>query len=361
MGNSGHWTEDVTVREVPQARLSAIGWLVLALVVAGVAAWEWKMRSLGLVAGDLDDSKAQWAVERRKIAAGDFDDVVIVGSSRILFDTNLDVFEEVAGRRPIQLALAGTNPRPFLTDFANDPDFRSLLIVDVTPDIYFGDWLGIPQFSGVLHYWKDQSPSERFGNEVGVFLSRHLAFLDNDYTLPKLVDQLDFPNRGGMRGPYLEVWKVWETNDDRQTFLWGAIERNERLRQHARAVWGPYDGMPLDAAAIDRAIRESAEAVGKIRAHGGEVVFVRPPSAGLYYEHERRSAPREKTWDRLLRETGALGIHFEDHPDMRDLEVPEWSHLSRESAKAFTRAYAEVLVKEVPRLRGPPPLKAGES
>src|SRR5262245_16958766 len=334
-----------------------MAWIVLALVVAGVAAWEWKMRSLGLVAGDLYDSKAQWAVERRKIARSDFDDVAIVGSSRILFDTTLDVFQAVTGRRPIQLALAGTNPRPFLTDFADDPDFKSLLLVDVTPDIYFGDWLGIPEFSGVLHYWKDQSPSERFGNEIGIFLSRRLAFLDNDYTLPKLIDQLDLPNRGGMRGPYLDVWKVWETRDDRQTFLWSGIEREERLRQHARTVWGPFDGAPMDKAAIDRAIRESVDAVKKIRVHGGEVVFIRPPSAGLYYDLEQRVAPRRSTWDRLIRETGALGIHFEDYPAMQGLDVPEWSHLSRESAKAFTRAYAEVLVQEVPRLRDAAPGK----
>jgi len=358
VGNSGHWTEEVTVREIPRARLVAMAWLVLALVVAGVAAWEWKMRTIGLVVGDLDDSKAQWAVERRKIAAGHFDDVVLVGSSRILFDTNLDVFQEVTGRRPIQLALAGTNPRPILTDFANDPAFKSLVIVDVTPDIYFGDWLGIPEFSGVIHYWRDQSPSERFGNEVGVVLSRRLAFLDGDYTLPKLIDQLDVPNRGDIVRPYLSVWKVWETNEDRQTFLWSGIEQNERLRQHARTVWGPFDGAPMDPKAIDRAIQESVEAVKKIRAHGGEVVFIRPPSAGLYYEHEQRAAPRRKTWDRLLRETGAFGIHFEDYPDMQGLDVPEWSHLSRESAKAFTRAYAGVLMKEVPRLRDPDPGKS---
>ncbi len=57
MGNSDHWSDDVTVRDIPATRWSAIGWLVLVLVVAAVAGWEWKMRSLGLRAGDLDDSK----------------------------------------------------------------------------------------------------------------------------------------------------------------------------------------------------------------------------------------------------------------------------------------------------------------
>ena len=81
----------------------------------------------------------------------------------------------------------------------------------------------------------------------------------------------------------------------------------------------------------------------KIRARGGDVVFIRSPSAGLYYEHELRAIPRATTWDKLLAETGAFGIHFEDYPEMRNLEVPEWSHLSRASATRFTRAYVGVV------------------
>jgi hypothetical protein len=89
-----------------------------------------------------------------------------------------------------------------------------------------------------------------------------------------------------------------------------------------------------------------ATSIARIHARGGEVVFVRPPSAGLFLERENRNAPRARTWDRLLRETGSFGIHFEDYPEMRDLEVPEWSHLSRDSATRFTRAYVDVLLRE---------------
>ena len=350
MSNSGRWSEDVTVRAIPKARLVAIGWLVFVLVAVGMVAWELQMRSIGLEAGDLDDSKAHWAVERRKIAAGDWDDIAIIGSSRILFDTNLDVWKQVTGRRPIQLALAGTNPRPFMTDFANDPDFKGLLVVGVTPDIFFGDWLGIPAFAGLLDYWKDQTPSERFGHEAGLFLSRRLAFLDVDYGLMRLIDEVNLPNRGDIVRPYLDVWKVWQTTDDRQTFLWSGIVNNKRLREHARLVWGPFDGKPMEEDAIARACKEAAEAVKKIHARGGEVVFIRSPSAGLYYESEQHSAPRKKTWDRLLRESGAFGIYFDDYPEMRGLKVPEWSHLSRDSAVKFTRAYVTVLAREVPWL-----------
>lgn len=340
----------MTTRVTPAARWPAIGWLVLILVVVAMAAWEWKMRSLGLLAGDIDDSKSHWAVERRKVAAGDHDNVVIVGSSRMLFDTDLDVWESLTGRRPIQLSLAGTNPRPLLDDIAADPAYKGLVLVDVTPDIFFGDWLGIPEFAGVTDYWKEESPSDRFSHHVDLFLSRRLAFIDSAYTLTKLVERVDIPNREGMRTPFMDVWKVWESFDDRQTFLWRRIETDERLREHARLVWGPFNGEPMDEAAIGRAWDQTAAAVAKIRARGGEVIFIRPPSAGLYYEHETHAAPRAKTWDPLLEKTQAFGIHFEDYPEMRNLEVPEWSHLSRASAERFTRAYVEVLKQEIPWL-----------
>lgn len=347
------WHDEVTKREVPPVRWSAIGWLVLALVVAGVGAWEWKMRDLGLRAGDLGDSKSHWAVERRKVAAGRHDNVVIIGSSRILFDTNLDVWEQITGLRPIQLALPGTNPRPHLKDLAENSDFAGLIVVGVTPDIFFTDWPGIPLFAGLIDFWRDESPSSRIGHRIGMALERRVAFLDEGYRLGVLVDRAaPLRDREGVRGPVRDVWKIEETRNDRQTMLWHRILTDDRLREHARWVWGPFNGEPrLEDEVVARACKEAKRHVEMIRARGGEVVFVRAPSAGLYLESERQGQPRASSWDRLLRETGAYGIHFEDYPDMQNLEVPEWSHLSPESQLRFTGAYVSMLARDVPWLK----------
>ncbi len=341
----------MTVREIPATRLGLIGWLVLVLVIAGMGAWEWRMRTLGLTTRDLDDSKSHWAVERRKVGGPEDQGVVIIGSSRILWDSNLDVWEEMTGRRPIQLALPGTNPRQFLEDFANDESFKDFLVVGVTPDLYFGDWPGIPQFSGLTTFWREETPSKRFGHRVGMLLERQFAFLDGAYSLGNLVDRVPVRDREGVRGPMRDVWKIWEVGPDRQYYLWPRIQTDERLREHARWVWGPFDGKRMPDDSIARAIEQSKRDVAKIRARGGEVVFVRSPSAGLYYEHELQSVPRRKTWEPLLRETDSFGIHFEDYPEMQNLEVPEWSHLSRDSAVKFTRAYVTVLKQRFPQLQ----------
>lgn len=346
-----HEQDIATVREIPAMRFVVASWLVLTLVVAGIAAWEWQMRALGLTTEDLDDSKSHWAVERRKVGGPEDDGVVIIGSSRILWDSNLDVWQEMTGRRPIQLALPGTNPRQFLEDFANDESFRDLLVVGVTPDIYFGDWPGIAQFAGLTKFWRDETPSQRFGHRLEMVLQRQFAFLDGAYSLRTLVDRLPVRDREGVRGPVRDVWKIWDAGPDRQYYLWSRILTDERLREHARWVWGPFDGKRMPADEIARAIEQSQRDVARIRAHGGDVVFVRAPSAGLYYQHELQALPRSKTWEPLLRETGAFGIHFEDYPAMQNLEVPEWSHLSRDSAVKFTRAYVAVLQAHIPELR----------
>jgi hypothetical protein len=349
-----HEQDDMTVRQIPAARFVAIGMLVLLLVVAATAAWEWRMRSLGLHTGDLDDSKWHWAVERRRLESGDHDGTVIIGSSRILFDTDLDVWEELTGRRPLQLALVGTNPRPVLIRLAEETEFNGLVVVGVTPDLYFLDRFSyIPQYEGVLDFWQRESPSERVGHQIGLFLSHHLAFLDEAYRLAPLIERIDIPDRPGLRRPYLDVWKLAETTADRQHRMWPRLETDVRLRDHARLVWGPFDGSGPPPESVTRAIEESRQAVKTIRARGGDVVFIRAPSAGLYYESENMGAPRAKTWDKLLAETDAFGIHFEDYPEMQNLEVPEWSHLSRESATRFTRAYVGALRERFVELRAP--------
>lgn len=350
-----HEQDDMTIRQVPAVRWGAIGWLVLVIVVAAVAAWELKMRSLGLRAGDLDDSKWHWAVERRKLESGDHDGIVIIGSSRILFDTDLDVWEELTGRRPLQLALVGTNPRPVLIRLAQETEFNGLVVVGVTPDLYFLDSFSyIPQYEGMLDFWQKESPSERVGHQIGLALSQHLAFLDEAYRLAPLIERIDIPDRPGLRRPYLDVWKLAEHSADRQTRMWPRLVTDQGLRDHARLVWGPFNGQGSEAKSVERAIEESRVAAETIRARGGDVVFVRAPSAGLYLEHEQLGWPRASTWGRLLAETGAFGIHFEDYPEMQGLEVPEWSHLSAASATRFTRAYVGILRERYVGLRSGP-------
>ncbi|MAQ91887.1 MAG: hypothetical protein CMM03_18685, partial [Rhodopirellula sp.] len=67
---------------------------------------------------------------------------------------------------------------------------------------------------------------------------------------------------------------------------------------------------------------------------------------GLYYEFELQYYPRENFFDRIVKETGCLGIHFQDYPELRDFKCVEDSHLGVEQALDYTRQLINVLRRE---------------
>lgn len=343
---------DVTVRHVPRRSWTATVATTLVLTLAALAGWEMQMRSLGLAAGDLDDSNDHWAVARRSLATGSENKVAIVGDSRIWFDTDLSVWEEMTGTRPVQLALEGTNARYFLADIAADERFRGLAVVGLADMLFFSMREGL-RFPA-LERGRTQTRPQQWGVALHKELSRHIAFLDQTYRPQYLIRAMNVPSRPRVISPAMMPWKLAEVYDDRQTFMWPRVISDLALRDATRNTWMGIVNFalpPVTPEVLDAVIADAVRDVRRIRARGGEVVFIRPPSDGALLAAERKRLSKADGWDRLLRETGAFGIHWEDHAAMQGLDVPEWSHLTRESATRFTRAYVDVLRREVPWLR----------
>jgi hypothetical protein len=118
--------------------------------------------------------------------------------------------------------------------------------------------------------------------------------------------------------------------------------------QQVTNVWALFGKMaekapPITVAATDSIIGSVKAAVGKIRARGGKVIFVRTPSSGPFLEMERMAFSREKFWNKLLTATQCEGIHFEDYPAISTFQCPEFSHLSLSQAKSFTHSLINIL------------------
>ena len=90
-------------------------------------------------------------------------------------------------------------------------------------------------------------------------------------------------------------------------------------------------------------INSVAKSVNQIKARGGQVVFVRFPSSNPVRNAEKQAYPRELYWDRLLKETGVTGIHFEDYPELSRYVCPDWSHLSPADARTFTKDLTRII------------------
>lgn len=349
--------QPVPQRDIPAQPWAWIAAAVFLILLVAFGIWEWQMRKLELAPGFVTDDSSAWAVQRRRVATERVA-VAIVGDSRILFDTDLDRFAALTGVRPLQLALVGTNARPFVEDLAADPNFNGLLIVGITETSYFREDAGL--MGEALKVGKWESPARRASFQLGKYLSGVSASFDDEYRLSVQLRQLDRGLRPGARSPYEDVWKLSNMGADRQMRMWHRIETDPYLRGHARHAWESFRAPRVDAKIIAKTYAVTARAVAAIRARGGEVVFVRPPSAPHLRAIEDGRLSRATGWDGLLGAAKVRGIHADDLPAARGLPLPEYSHLNAACATVFTDAYVRALSTLTARLAirplAPPPL-----
>lgn len=338
-------------RPLPSLKLSTTWITALLLCVLGLVGWEQYWRGFGVRPG-YRNSDGLWTMQRRRIDAGEGDATVVIGSSRVLFDIQLDTWQEQTGVRPIQLALEGTSPMNVLEDLAADDDFRGRLLVGVTPGLFFS---GRGFRHGVVPYARKETLSERASQWLSMrLLEPWLAYYsDSDFALFTVLERQRWPARAGVEQG-MRVRKLMVTGPDRATALWDKVERDPEYRELTRSIWRQFfapamtEQAAIDAhwKTVDREIDRAVAAVAKLQARGVAVVFVRPPSTGPYIEEEDRDYPRARTWDVLLARSGARGVHFADHAAMQGLTLPEWSHLTRADAERYTRALVDVIERE---------------
>lgn len=341
--------QPVPERDIPEQPWPWI-WLgaaILALLLIG--AWEWRWRAFGVIPS-YRNSDGQWASQRRRIDHGEGNKTVLIGSSRVLFDVQLPVWQRIAGERPIQLAMEGTTPLPMLEDLAADPKFTGRLVVGIAPLVFFS---GHAMRADVVPFARKQSPSQRVGNWLSMhLLEPYLAFDDPDFALATVIQRQPWPVRVGTH-PYIAVRKLANADADRNTRMWSKLQTDAGYRALARRIWSqqfsrppPRTGAPVDPAQLaDAQIRRAAAAVAQLRARGVPVVFVRPPSTGPFLAFEEKVLPRARSWDVLLAHTHAAGIHFADYPQLGGYEQPEWSHIAAPDADRFTAALVPLVAK----------------
>ena len=345
--------QPVPVRPVPEqpwGRIFVGAVLIFAVLLAG---WEAYWRDYG-VHPSIANTEGLWAIQRRRIDAGEGDATVLLGASRMYFDMQLPVWERLAGRRPIQLSFEGTSPLTELEDLADDPHFTGRVLVGVAPELVFS---GFAIHDGAARYARKESPSQRVGQWLSMhFIEPYLAFDDPDFALQTVLARQAWPPRPGKHW-FIEVRKLSETEADRNSYLWDKVAGDPQYRELARRIWrqdfapSPDDPTPEEALKTENEqIARAAKAVAKLKARGVGVLLVRMPSVGEYRAYENREFPRARSWNALLKATGAPGIHFEDYPELRPdvqgYDLPEWSHMTRADGERFTAALYRIIARD---------------
>ncbi|HUG12255.1 MAG TPA: hypothetical protein VMM36_14655 [Opitutaceae bacterium] len=340
--------------ERPVPAMPWTGLAVAAYIIAAVVtiAWEFRVRSEGY-APTLNDTTDLWADRREAVRP---DSLVVIGDSRPLFDIDFDALEAVLGKRPVQLAIAGSGAYPILDDLANDESFKGDVIISLVPAMFMTPGGYLEQASrDALKRYKSRGPAQRFSHHIAMFLEERIAFLQQeDLTLGMLLQDINIPNRPGALVP--PRFPPYFQTADRERRVRMADECaivGSPMQQSVVASWqrlfrppAPPSWIPPEVffeqlqKGMEARFGESAAAIAKIRARGGRVVWVRFPHTGWVKEMENVGTPRAPTWDRMIKETGAPGIHFEDHPELAGFDCPEWSHLSGPDSVEFSKRLA---------------------
>jgi len=337
-------------RPIPPVPWRGITVVVVLIVVAATTGWELYCRSIGY-GPTLNDSEDLWTSRRRSVTP---ESIVVIGDSRGWYDVDLDETEKGLGKRPIQLAMGGGCGYPVLADLAKDETFHGTIICSIVPRLWFAPPGTPPMERGekAVKRFHSQTPAQRASQYLTFPLEEHVAFLkQEELTLDDLLKRLPIPNRpGALVPPRLPPYFATIDRERRARMIEECARPGSELAKRIQQIWIPlftppppptYVPKEVFMAKIGEAIggrfRDTAAAIEKIRGRGGKIVFVRFPHSGGLKELEDRDTPREKTWDPLLKMTGAPGIYYSDFLELKDFQCPEWSHLSAGDSVEFSK------------------------
>jgi hypothetical protein len=337
-------------RPIPQIPWRGITVIVVLVVIAAACAWEFYCRAIGY-GPTLNNTEDLWALARQRVQP---ESVVIIGDSRGWFDLDLDELQKGLGKRPVQLAGPGSCPYPVLADLTNDEVFHGVIICSFTPRLFMAP-PGSPPMERAeknVRRARTQTPAQRVSQYLAMPLEEHIAFLkQSDLTLEELLKRLPIPNRPtALIPPPPPPYFQTIDRERRARMIEECARPGSELQRRIQQGWIPLFTPPPPPTyvpkevfmaqmmkAIEQRFQDVAAAAQKLRARGGKIIFVRLPVSGELKVLEDRTTPRSQIWDRVMKDTAAPGIYFEDFPELSGFNCPEWSHLSAGDSVEFSK------------------------
>ena len=335
-----------------------VTFLVAAILgIAALTAWELYWRANGYYP-TLDDNKELWSVQRAKVDKLSSDTPILVGSSRILFDIQLDEWERLTGKRPIQLASVGSSPLPIFHDIVEHTNFTGTVFVGVTPGLFFSTtypkaepWAW-PQSR--VDYYHKRTYAQQLNHFLSLPLQKGLALMsagelqmDDEIDLKSLLNRIKIGNRNNNGMPPFYTFS--DMTEDRNMRMRERMVTDTAYANTVKKVWQFYGETAQSLPPPDKegTTHFFVNDLKKFQSRGGRVILVRFPSSGGVLMGENMGLPRKEYWDFLVERSGAQAYYFEDYPTLsQGYVLPEWSHLSGESADRFTKEFVKIMQKD---------------
>ena len=203
-----------------------------------------------------------------------------------------------------------------------------------------------------VEYFHDQTYAQQLNHILSIPLQQNLAFMsDADgvdaMKLQFLLEGIQFGNRieGSDFPPFPNFADI---SLDRNLRMTEKTVTDTAFARLIKNVWS-FKSTPetppreLDKEGVMKIFVADAKA---FQDRGGNLVLLRCPSTEYYRKKEENFYCRDEFWDELVKQSGAKGYHFEDYAQLKDLNCPEWSHLSGEDADFFTAEVAKIMMND---------------
>lgn len=345
-------------QRLPQLHWLAVlgGALAIAAAFAGIMELRLAIRGFR---PSVIDSPRSWIRQRERVDALGDRALILVGSSRVLLDLDLQTLRRETGLEPVQLAVDGSSFVPVLRGLADDPRVRGTILVDLAenvlalpakPDAAYGYEAAyerqrgaIPNFemsedylSGIL-----RGQLRSYADGTRPITALRLRILDKTPTpqyLRMLPDREVLADYSQVPQPQFYYLRVMR-NLNQSVPMAGRSYRDIESDFAARiAVLSPFDNGLFLAS-----LPAMAKMTGDIQSHGGKVIYATFPTTGYVRLMDDKRFPRLLFWDRFAASVGAPALNFEDAPALRGFYCPDGSHLDMNSRAGFTSALVQAL------------------
>jgi len=325
--------EDLS-RWLPGARVYVLA-LVLFVGMIGALEVYWRGRAFE---PNVADSPDLWAYHWSRVVGNDPNLIVAIGTSRIRTAVRPDlVHERLPSHRLIQLGVNGpSGSLGLLAEISRIPHFRGLVICDVLPPLMAPEQ-GREQ---VAMARRPNTAAHAFNTYLRSLLCDRLVVLNSALSIRKWFVQRD-SFRPESVGPRLRIRAdrtleiSYRTDEALKTI------RDNRFRDYASRYAKARRYKNMDD--FREVIRDVGGSVARIQDNGGQVVFLRLPAAGARLQLEESTYPSAVYFGALAEITSAPWIDFRELSHEGDLDCPDESHLSADSALVFTSRLIERL------------------
>lgn len=334
----------------------------LAIFLCFVLLLEWGLARRGFEPGVYDD-EASWLRARTKADHVGSQGLLLLGSSRMQLDTDLDVLDSMTDMKVVQLAIDGSSFLPVFEGLASDPAINGTVVVDFSEHLLAsspdsksmsldyqrdyeaqrGQW---PDFH-VLETWLDEVRNtwlRSYADGARPLSSLMLRALDPGATPQYLVTRTDRSRAADYSLVKMPDFSFRRARGDMgisETALAGMS-----VVQQEAFLWKRVEAMtPLDNRIFLQRLQKLVADARKIEARGGKVFFINMPISGMLRGIRDRRFPRDRFWAHLEQAFPGRTLHAQDDPVMSQLDCPDGSHLDRRDREAFTRALAQALLR----------------